>query len=486
MKKTRRLILTALSMFTATAISLSATSCFSSNNPSSENANSEFRQVYAMYVAYAENQGISPLSYEEWLESIRGEKGAQGEQGIQGDKGDKGDKGEDGANGKDGVDGKSAYEIWLEAGHEGTEADFLAWLKGEKGKNGENGVGIEKVEFDKDGNLLITFTDGTTQTVEMPEPETHVHTFGDWTPLSGETSTLFFRICNDCKSVEWQDKSDKYTVDFRYNFGTDLDSFEQTTDLRYGTLLSAPAADPVREGYTFNGWWTAAQGGTRAEFPVTVRDNATYYAQWISEAVVTNTFQAEFTFIDPSMKFLGLSGEVTGSNIILPAVSEIEGIIHNESDYPNDSTAQNSKGHYVSYLYKKGTTLTFKIYSTEDVDNVTLSANLATEFKTNVSVGPTGDNAWEISVNGTVLNYTPFTMDGALSPVSCITPFKMYTIATNVSLKAGENVITFTTNNTNAFFGTTQAFAPTVDCITLTETGSAELSYYPIYENILG
>ena len=31
--------------------------------------------------------------------------------------------------GKDGVDGKSAYEIWLDEGNTGTEAEFLASLK---------------------------------------------------------------------------------------------------------------------------------------------------------------------------------------------------------------------------------------------------------------------------------------------------------------------------------------------------------------------
>ena len=38
-----------------------------------------------------------------------------------------------GAPGKDGEDGASAYEIWLANGHEGTEADFLDWLKGADG-----------------------------------------------------------------------------------------------------------------------------------------------------------------------------------------------------------------------------------------------------------------------------------------------------------------------------------------------------------------
>ena len=45
-----------------------------------------------------------------------------------------GANGKDGTNGSDGLDGKSAYEIWLEQGNEGTEEDFIASLKGEQGK----------------------------------------------------------------------------------------------------------------------------------------------------------------------------------------------------------------------------------------------------------------------------------------------------------------------------------------------------------------
>ena len=102
----------------------------------------------------------------EWL------KGAAGEQGIQGEKGDKGDQGEQG-------------------------------LPGEKG---DIGVGIEKVEYDANGDLLITFTDGTTQTVAMPEK--HVHTFGDWVAFTTEEvsceNRLFFRACATCNTIEWK------------------------------------------------------------------------------------------------------------------------------------------------------------------------------------------------------------------------------------------------------------------------------------------
>ena len=49
------------------------------------------------------------------------------------------DDGENGKDGLNGADGKSAYQIWLDNGHEGTEEDFLNWLKGEKGDKGDQG-----------------------------------------------------------------------------------------------------------------------------------------------------------------------------------------------------------------------------------------------------------------------------------------------------------------------------------------------------------
>lgn len=46
----------------------------------------------------------------------------------------------DGSDGQNGVNGKSAYQIALDTGFEGTEAEWLASLKGEAGKNGTNGA----------------------------------------------------------------------------------------------------------------------------------------------------------------------------------------------------------------------------------------------------------------------------------------------------------------------------------------------------------
>lgn len=46
----------------------------------------------------------------------------------------------DGVDGQDGATGKSAYEIWIDAGNSGSEADFLASLEGEAGPAGADGA----------------------------------------------------------------------------------------------------------------------------------------------------------------------------------------------------------------------------------------------------------------------------------------------------------------------------------------------------------
>lgn len=73
---------------------------------------------------------------EEWLESLKGEQGPQGEQGPEGPQGEQGPQG---IQGEPGQDGKTAYEIAVDHGFEGTEAEWLESLKGEQGPQGPQG-----------------------------------------------------------------------------------------------------------------------------------------------------------------------------------------------------------------------------------------------------------------------------------------------------------------------------------------------------------
>ena len=71
----------------------------------------------------------------DWLASLVGPAGVPGEPGAPGE------DGADGSDGADGAPGLSAYEIALQNGFVGTEADWLASLVGPAGAPGEPGTG---------------------------------------------------------------------------------------------------------------------------------------------------------------------------------------------------------------------------------------------------------------------------------------------------------------------------------------------------------
>ena len=96
---------------------LAASSLFGMTGCQKDDRDPQILEVYNMYVASAESEGETPMSYEEWLDSIKGPKG------------DTGAKGE----------------------------------KGETGAKGEDGVGIKDVTVNEDGELVIEYTDGSSK-----------------------------------------------------------------------------------------------------------------------------------------------------------------------------------------------------------------------------------------------------------------------------------------------------------------------------------
>jgi hypothetical protein len=75
----------------------------------------------------------------QWLASLKGEPG---QPGAPGGPGQPGEPGSPGVPGLDGAPGKSAYELAVQAGYTGTEAEWLSSLKGPKGDDGDDGAGV--------------------------------------------------------------------------------------------------------------------------------------------------------------------------------------------------------------------------------------------------------------------------------------------------------------------------------------------------------
>ena len=329
-----------------------------------------------------------------------------------------------------------------------------------------------------------TVVDGSTITSKKtPTLTRDGYDFVGWNTDKNATTAVKFPYKPTADTVLyaiWKLKT--YNVSFKYNY-VDAPTNGTIADMKnlpYGETINAPA-DPTRPGYTFDGWYNASKGGDKVDFTngVSATKSMSYYAHWKSNAVTTNIFQAEYTYIDPVGNFPGYSGAATGAQCVQhEAVAGL--YVPKAGEDESNSAHKTDHGHFVGYLYGNGITLTFEIYSTAAVSGVTLKANLSSEIGEALAMAPTGRYGYAFKVNGTSLDYsiTIPASDGEKLP------FQEYTINTNVSLQAGWNKIELVTNNTTSVGGTMAGAAPMVDYIKFENTGAAVLSYHPVYDTL--
>jgi len=102
-----------------------------------------------------------------------------------------------------------------------------------------------------------------------------------WTLVS-EASTAYIDFAtkefaeNTTVYAQWGEVEEgEFVVTFNYNYGTAGTQQVSTTGGK------ATIANPTRDGYTFDGWFTAATGGTKIDLATkTFTANTTVYAQW--------------------------------------------------------------------------------------------------------------------------------------------------------------------------------------------------------------
>ncbi len=151
------------------------------------------------------------------------------------------------------------------------------------------------VQYDANGGTVSTeigtVTIGGTYG-RMPTPTKTGHTFNGWyTQATGgvkvESSTIVTATSTHTLYAQWT--AAKYTVTYNATGGTV--STTNGTVTYGGTYGRMPT--PTKEGYTFNGWYTATTGGTKVETStnVTATDAHTLYAQWTANSFVV-TFNA--------------------------------------------------------------------------------------------------------------------------------------------------------------------------------------------------
>ena len=138
--------------------------------------------------------------------SAKGETGERGPKGDTGAQGPQGEAGERGTDGTDGIDGKSAYQLAVEHGYKGTEAEWLASLTGRAGQDGADG---------KDGVNGINGKDG----------------------IDGENGkTPTFRVCNGI--LQWKYEDDIVWIDLINLENNQTSAKEPKEDYGFGEFVA--------------------------------------------------------------------------------------------------------------------------------------------------------------------------------------------------------------------------------------------------------
>ena len=291
---------------------------------------------------------------------------------------------------------------------------------------------------------------------------------------------------------------------------------------RQGKGVEAPEI-PVRDGYTFDAWYTDAACTVLYDFAQVVEQPMTLYANWLADDAVyypvtysLNYYgvlpdgyvqqvksgetarmlslalvRDEFEFIGwyadaactvPYVQENAIEGETTiyagwkslkmgaetytfeaeQTSLLGKEGPGMSGSASGASMIVNDATNLDaSNGKYVSYLYKKGLSLDFYLASSEAVSDAVLTLRVAAEMD-NISLSP--DN-YTIEVNGQPVMFDAIALEKGAKFADCI-------VIQNVALQVGANTIRLVTNNSvnpmGEGMGTYQGTAPMVDCIKLT------------------
>jgi uncharacterized repeat protein (TIGR02543 family) len=143
---------------------------------------------------------------------------------------------------------------------------------------------LATVTFNTDGGSAapdpVTVTSGTTLGSKMPSNPTRTgHTFGGWyTEKDGGDPFIASTEVTADITVYARWIINQYTVTFNAAGGS---PDTQTVTVNYNTPLGALLPVPTKDGYTFGGWYTAANGSGDpfiAATPVTA--DRTVYAKW--------------------------------------------------------------------------------------------------------------------------------------------------------------------------------------------------------------
>lgn len=252
------------------------------------------------------------------------------------------------------------------------------------------------VTFDPSGGIVTPASKEVTYGSSygsLPTPTKDGFTFAGWyTEASGGTRVTESTTVTAPLTLYARWTTATYTVTFHANGGTVTPtSMEAAYGSSYGTLPT-----PTRTGYTFDGWYTAASGGTLVTTTGTVTSTHTLFAHWTA-----NTYTVAF---DPNNG----SGSMDSQTFIYGAAQNLTVNQFTRTGYT--FTGWNTASNGTGTTYGNGQSV--QNLTAEADGTVTLYAQWATEVATTYKVWVAGTQVNNVNMNdvlgdGGSVTYTP-------------------------------------------------------------------------------
>ena len=171
------------------------------------------------------------------------------------------------------------------------------------------------VTLDPNGGVLETTSIKATKGAEygvLPVPVKTGYTFDGWTSDGTlVTATTKVKTADHKLIAHWTEEIIKVNVTYNANGGTVTKTEKEVVfGQTYGTLLT-----PARDGYTFDGWYTAAENGEKVTSETTVEspNDHSIFAHWIeNKKEITITFNTQGGTVDTLSKTI-IYGEAYGT-----------------------------------------------------------------------------------------------------------------------------------------------------------------------------
>ncbi len=212
------------------------------------------------------------------------------------------------------------FDDWYTAADGGQKFDFNTAITGDITlyAHWSEKIGTYTVTFDSNGGSMVTAqaVEKGNLAVQPENPSREGYIFDGWYTAASNGEKFDFNTAitgNITLYAHWSENVGTYTVTFDSNGG----SMVTAQAVEKGNLAVQPE-NPSREGYVFDGWYTAASDGEKFDFNTAITGDIILYAHWNVVELGTGTYRITFDTNDGSADVYQVQRQDAGETVDKP------------------------------------------------------------------------------------------------------------------------------------------------------------------------